>query len=98
MWDQEWKCSELKMKKLTKKLTPIYSEDPTDLDSPSTDVTAKNLELKDLEQKFERVMETSTLMYKNQPKVPGYPGFAYLRSTSKIWTVRFYRIQFLSDC
>ena len=75
MWDQDWNCSELKMKKLTKKLTPDYTEESSATD---LDLAAKNLEASQekalLENKFEPVMETSTLKYKNQPKVPGYPG------------------------
>ena len=92
MWDQDWKCSQLKMKKLTKKLTPLYSDDPTasDLDSTTGDLgsSAENMdpskELTVLEKKFEQVMETSTFLYKNQAKVPGYPGALFCLTSSLV--------------
>ena len=64
MWDQDWKCTGLRMKKGNAKLKP-----ETDTDELST-----GNELQQLEDKFESVMETANLLYKKQPKVPGYPG------------------------
>ena len=64
MWDQDWKCTGLRMKKGKAKLKP----------ETETDVLSAGNELQQLEDKFESVMETANLLYKKQPKVPGYPG------------------------
>jgi hypothetical protein len=62
MWDQDWKCTGLRMKKGKAKL------------KAETDDFSAGEELQKLEEKFQPVMETANLLYKKQPKVPGYPS------------------------
>lgn len=61
MWDQDWKCTPLRMKKGS----AVISDSEFD---PALS------ELDNLARKFAGVMETVTLMYKKQQKMPGYPG------------------------
>jgi hypothetical protein len=59
MWDQDWKCSNLKIKKGKGHIK---------------NSSRSGTELEHLEEKFEGILQTADLLYKKQPKVPGYPG------------------------
>ena len=66
MWDQDWKCAGLRIKK-GKAGKPEVAE-------PVEAQTGNAAELLRLKEKFEPVMEMANLLHKKQPKVPGYPG------------------------
>jgi len=41
-------------------------------------------ELENLEAKFEGILQTANLLYKKQPKVPGYPGWCVISRAGKL--------------
>ena len=71
MWDQDWKCSGLRIKKGKAKLKPEVDEPEAEQARPAAGGSS---ELSRLKEKFEPVFEMAKLLYKTQPKVPGYPG------------------------
>ena len=72
MWDQDWKCSKLKMKKGKGQIKSS---------------SQSGSELENLEGKFEGILQTANLLYKKQPKVPGYPGWCVEQSLVEQYSV-----------
>jgi len=72
MWDQDWKCVGLRIKKGKACLKP-EAEGPVETGNDGSGPD-KAAELKRLRRKFGPVLEMADSLYKKQPKVPGYPG------------------------
>jgi hypothetical protein len=72
MWDQDWKCAGLRIKKGKACLKP-EEEEPVETGNDGSGPD-KAAELKRLRRKFGPVLEMADSLYKKQPKVPGYPG------------------------
>ena len=73
MWDQDWKCAGLRIKKGKAKLIPERDQ-PVNPKGGKSKADDRQSELERLEEKFAPVVEMANLLYKKQPKVPGYPG------------------------
>jgi len=73
MWDQDWKCAGLRIKKGKAKLKPDQ-DDPVNPQTGKNKSADRQSELERLEEKFAPIMGMANLLHKKQPKVPGYPG------------------------
>lgn len=63
LWDLDWNVSKLKIKKEASKKNETFAPK----------INANDNELVRLEKEFLPILKTSKLLYKNQPRCPGYP-------------------------